>query len=157
VPGNRRHGNGALILARLLLLSVLVTACGVVRPETRTLRIHTAAGTTVNYHVEVATTSARQHRGLMFRKSMTPDHGMLFVYHRSQTLYMWMKNTYLPLDMLFIDEHGRIATIAAHARPLNTDIISSGTPVRAVLELNAGEADRHGVKVGDRVEWGERQ
>jgi len=142
-------------MARLLLLAALVTACGTVRPETRPLRIHTAAGKTVNYHVEIATSRAQMRRGLMYRKSMTPDHGMLFVYHRTQTIQMWMKNTYLPLDMLFIDEHGRIAGIAAHAKPLNTDVISSGKPARAVLELNAGEADRHGIRVGDEVEWGE--
>jgi uncharacterized membrane protein (UPF0127 family) len=90
-------------------------------------------------------------RGLMFRRSMPADHGMLFDFEQVAPVAMWMKNTYLSLDMLFIRPDGTIARIAADTEPQSTRVIPSGEPVLAVLELNAGTAARLGIKAGDWV------
>ncbi len=91
-------------------------------------------------------------QGLMFRRSMAPDRGMLFDFERTEPVAMWMKNTYLPLDMLFIRADGTVARIAADTEPLSTRTITSGEPVLGVLELNAGTAARLGLHPGDKVE-----
>lgn len=101
--------------------------------------------------VEMAVTWAQRAQGLQHRKYLAPDNGMLFDYGRSQSVTMWMKNTYIPLDMLFIGADGRIVKIAKNTKPLSLDRIPSEWPVRAVLELQAGSADRMGVLPGDRV------
>lgn len=101
--------------------------------------------------VEIADTPRARGVGLMFRDEMAPDHGMLFVYDGEAERTMWMRNTILPLDMLFIAADGRIVSIARDAVPFSEEIISSGAPARAVLELNAGRVDALGVAVGDRV------
>jgi uncharacterized membrane protein (UPF0127 family) len=98
-------------------------------------------------------TSAMQRRGLMRRESLAANGGMLFIYRPPRRVSMWMKNTLLPLDMLFIDKRGRIVKIAANTKPLSTDLIPSESKISAVLEINAGQAVRRGIKVGDRVEW----
>jgi uncharacterized membrane protein (UPF0127 family) len=90
----------------------------------------------------------------MFRRSMAPDRGMLFDFEQVAPVAMWMKNTYLPLDMLFIRADGTVARIAADTEPLSTKVIPSGEPVLAVLELNAGTTARLGIRAGDRVEHG---
>ncbi|MBE7244272.1 hypothetical protein MHIMP23_15190 [Methylobacterium hispanicum] len=95
---------------------------------------------------------AERARGLMFRRSMAPNHGMLFDFERVEPVAMWMKNTYLPLDMLFIRADGTVARVAADTEPLSTATILSGEPVLAVLELNAGTAARLGIRPGDRVD-----
>jgi uncharacterized membrane protein (UPF0127 family) len=87
----------------------------------------------------------------MDRQSMAADHGMLFRFDQTRDVLMWMKNTPLSLDMLFIAENGRIARIAENTVPFSETIIPSGSPVRYVLELNAGTAAKTGVAVGDRV------
>ena len=102
--------------------------------------------------VAVMRTDADRSRGLMFRRTMAPNHGMLFDFERTEPVAMWMKNTYLPLDMLFIRADGTIALVAADTEPLSTAIIQSPEPVLSVLELNAGTAAKLGLKVGDRVE-----
>ena len=104
------------------------------------------------FDVEVMRDDAGRSRGLMFRRSMAPDHGMLFDFERDEPVTMWMKNTYLPLDMVFIRPDGTISRIAADTEPLSTAIIPSGSPVVAVLELNAGTAAKLGIKAGDRIE-----
>ena len=116
------------------------------------LTIVTKAGQRHAFQVEVARNDADRAQGLMYRRSMPPDHGMLFDFGRVEPVAMWMQNTYLPLDMLFIRPDGTIARIAADAEPLSTRTIPSGEPVLAVLELNAGAAARLGVKPGDRIE-----
>ena len=88
----------------------------------------------------------------MFRRSLAADRGMLFDFAQVEPVSMWMKNTYLPLDMLFIRSDGTISHIAENTEPLSTRVIPSGGPVLAVLELNAGSAKRLGIKPGDRVE-----
>jgi uncharacterized membrane protein (UPF0127 family) len=109
-------------------------------------------GEAVRVRVEVVRTPAARARGLMFRSQLDQDQGMLFVMDREEVQSFWMKNTYLPLDMLFIRADGTVARIAADTEPLSTRTISSGEPVLAVLELNAGTAARLGLRAGDRVE-----
>ncbi|MEJ2762112.1 MAG: DUF192 domain-containing protein [Gammaproteobacteria bacterium] len=137
----------------LLVLLVFLFACRDAASSQETLSIHTASGSTVTYVVELAMTSAMQRRGLMRRESLAANGGMLFIYRPPRRVSMWMKNTLLPLDMLFIDKRGRIVKIAANTKPLSTDLIPSESKISAVLEINAGQAVRRGIKVGDRVEW----
>ncbi|MEH3116846.1 MAG: DUF192 domain-containing protein [Methylorubrum populi] len=106
------------------------------------------------FQVEVMRDDAQRARGLMYRRSMAADHGMLFDFERPMPVTMWMKNTYLPLDMVFIRSDGTVARIAADTEPLSTKVIPSGEPVLAVLELNAGTAAKLGIRAGDRVEHG---
>jgi len=102
--------------------------------------------------LEVVDTPAGRERGLMYRSSMPEDHGMLFIFPDEVERSFWMKNTLIPLDMLFIASDGRIVGIAADATPLTTTARSVGQPSRYVLETNGGWAARHGVRAGDRVE-----
>ncbi|WP_431311057.1 DUF192 domain-containing protein [Methylobacterium nigriterrae] len=104
------------------------------------------------FAVEVMRDDASRARGLMFRRSMAPDHGMLFDFGQVLPVNMWMKNTYLPLDMVFIRADGTVARVAADTEPLSTKVISSGEPILSVLELNAGTAAKFGIRAGDRVE-----
>ncbi|MBE7199626.1 MAG: DUF192 domain-containing protein [Parafilimonas terrae] len=115
------------------------------------LTIVTKAGPK-RFNVEVMRDDAGRSRGLMFRRHMAADHGMLFDFEREEPVTMWMKNTYLPLDMVFIRPDGTISRIAADTEPLSTAIIPSGSPVSAVLELNAGTAAKLGIQAGDRIE-----
>ncbi len=103
------------------------------------------------FTVEVATTPQEQETGLMNRDHLAPDAGMLFVFPSEQYASMWMKNTLIPLDMLFIDTHGAIVFIAKNTVPESLDIISADRPVKAVLELAGGTCDKQGITIGDRV------
>lgn len=103
------------------------------------------------YSVEIADSPGEKARGLMFRRSLPQDHGMIFLYDPPQPASMWMQNTYIPLDMIFITEQGTVLRIEANTEPFSTAVISSGGVAEAVLELNAGEAARIGLKPGDRV------
>lgn len=104
------------------------------------------------FEVEVVREEADRARGLMFRRSLAPDRGMLFDFARVEPVSMWMKNTYLSLDMIFIRPNGTIARVAENTEPLSTRTVGSGEPVLAVLEVVAGTAKRLGIKAGDRVE-----
>ncbi|MCZ8260924.1 MAG: DUF192 domain-containing protein [Beijerinckiaceae bacterium] len=103
------------------------------------------------FMVEVARNDAQRARGLMFRQSMPADQGMLFDFERDQMVTMWMKNTYISLDMIFIFADGRVHRIESRTEPESEKMISSGVPVRAVLELNANAASRLGLKPGDQI------
>lgn len=103
------------------------------------------------FMVEVMRTDNDRARGLMFRPSMPQDNGMLFDFERDQMVTMWMKNTYISLDMVFIFADGRIHRIESRTEPQSEKTISSGVPVRAVLELNANVASRLGLRPGDRI------
>ena len=105
-----------------------------------------------SFSVEVARNDADRAQGLMFRRSLEPDRGMLFDFGRAQPIAMWMKNTYIPLDMLFIRPDGTIARIAENMEPLSTRAIPSEEPVSAVLEVAGGTAARLRIRPGDRVE-----
>ena len=115
------------------------------------LFIETAAGQRYRFDIEVAESAEQHARGLMFRESMPIDAGMLFVYPDERPVAMWMRNTLIPLDMVFIAGDGRIVRVHERATPLSTATIPSGHPVRAVLELNGGTAARFGIRAGDRV------
>lgn len=114
------------------------------------LQIKTATGTH-NYEVEVMKTEAERAHGLMDRRSMPKDHGMLFDFDKDQPVYFWMKDTYLPLDMIFIDHAGRVVSIKRNAKPMDETVIPSNAPSTGVLELNGGGAAAIDLKVGDLV------
>ena len=103
------------------------------------------------FKVELAKTPAQMTQGLMFRTSLAPDAGMLFDYRQPTAATMWMRNTLIPLDMLFVDAQGRIVNIHERAVPQSLDLIAAAEPVRAVIELNGGTAARLGIEPGDRV------
>ena len=115
-----------------------------------TLEIATSSGQHA-FQVEIAANDASRERGLMDRRYMAPDHGMLFEFVSDEPVSFWMKNTYIPLDMIFISPSGVVTRIAANAEPLSERIIPSGGPCVAVLELNGGTAAAIGLKVGDKV------
>jgi uncharacterized membrane protein (UPF0127 family) len=115
------------------------------------LALVTAGGRHV-FQVEVMRTPEQRARGLMFRRHLPADRGMLFDFEREEPVAMWMQNTYIPLDMIFIRRDGTIARIAERTEPLSTRTIPSGEPVLGVLEVNGGVAERIGLKPGDRVE-----
>lgn len=116
-----------------------------------TLQIATPDARLHTFRVWVADDPPRRARGLMFVKHLEDDEGMLFIYDQPQPVAMWMKNTFIPLDMLFIDKNGVIIDIAERTVPQSTAIISPGVPARAVLEVNGGTAARLGLRRGDRV------
>jgi uncharacterized protein len=103
------------------------------------------------FKVEVAETQEQMTQGLMFRRSLAPDAGMLFDYKEPIVATMWMRNTLIPLDMLFVDAQGRIVNIHQRAVPQSLDVIAAAAPVRAVIELNGGTAARLSIQPGDRV------
>jgi uncharacterized membrane protein (UPF0127 family) len=103
------------------------------------------------FMVELAETPEQMEQGLMFRRSLAPDAGMLFDFKQPTVATMWMHNTLIPLDMLFVDQQGLIANIAQRAVPESDQTIAAVKPVRAVIELNGGTAERLGIKPGDRV------
>jgi uncharacterized membrane protein (UPF0127 family) len=103
------------------------------------------------FKVDVAETPAQMTQGLMFRRSLAADGGMLFDYKEPTMATMWMRNTLIPLDMLFVDAQGRIVNIRQRAVPQSLDVIGAAAPVRAVIELNGGTAARLGIAPGDRV------
>ena len=110
-----------------------------------------AANGQFEFLVEMAVNPAQRSQGLMFRDSLAEDRGMLFDFGKPQRATMWMRNTYVPLDMLFIDAQGQITQIAANTQPLSDAVIASREPVRAVLELRGGVSAKLGIKPGDRV------
>jgi uncharacterized protein len=114
------------------------------------LTITTSSGAHA-FQVEIAKDEASREKGLMFRRYMPADRGMLFEFERSEPVAFWMKNTYIPLDMIFIARDGRVTHIAANAEPLSEAIVPSGGPCVAVLELNGGLAARIGLEPGDKV------
>jgi len=144
-----------MALARLLfavaaLCGVLAFASARAAPAVEKLEFVTAEGVKA-VEVEVARTVKEREHGLMNRKEMAKNHGMLFLFGLEEPVAMWMKDTVLPLDMLFIARDGRIVHIAERTVPFSLATISSGEPVLAVLELNSGTASRLKIKAGDRV------
>ena len=111
-----------------------------------------SAGKAHRFTVEVARTPDEQARGLMYRQSLAPDRGMLFPYSPPEVASFWMKNTFIPLDMIFIRPDGSIGRIET-AVPLNLEPVSSLEPIASVLEIPGGRAAELGIKAGDRVSW----
>lgn len=105
----------------------------------------------VMFTVEIADTEELRARGLMFRQRLPEDRGMLFDFQEPRPVSMWMKNTYIPLDMLFIRKDGTIAYIAENTVPQSLEAVGISEPVLAVLELAAGVTRKHGIRAGDKV------
>lgn len=105
----------------------------------------------VHFVVEVASSPAAQRQGLMYRKHLASDAGMLFVFPEEKRVSFWMKDTYIPLDMIFIDSSGTIVDIHENAVPLSRSLITPSRPARAVLEVNAGAVARIQIRDGDLV------
>ena len=118
--------------------------------QLQSLEIATKNGVQI-FGVEMAVTPDEQARGLMFRRELPEKQGMLFDFQREQPTSFWMKNTYIPLDMIFIRADGRILRIAENTVPLSEALVPSGGPVRAVLEVIGGTAKKLGIAPGDRV------
>ena len=118
--------------------------------EERTIRIGKH-----ELHVQLAKEQVDLMRGLMFRKAMAPYDGMIFDFTFEQPVRMWMKNTIMPLDMLFFDERRKLVYIHPNATPYSETTISSIQPARYVLELESGSAQNLGLNTGDQFEWGE--
>lgn len=116
-----------------------------------TLTISKSKTVTHSFTVWLADTPQRQAQGLMFVRSLPAARGMLFVYEQPHEITMWMKNTYIPLDMVFIAADGRIQQIVEQTTPHSLDLIRSNAPARAILEIAAGEAKRLGLHRGQRV------
>ena len=142
----------APLTRRAILASALAFAAagGAFAADLQPLEIATKNGVHV-FNVELAMTDEQRARGLMFRREVPEGYGMLFDFKTDQEITMWMENTYVSLDMLFIRSDGRIARIAENTEPLSRRMIPSGAPVRAVLELVGGTARKLGIGVGDRV------
>ncbi len=114
------------------------------------LSIETGKGLVV-FDIEVAETDAEKALGLMFRKRLDPGKGMLFPYSEPDEISMWMRNTFVSLDMVFVGKDGRVHRVEERTEPMSEKIILSQGPVTAVLEIGAGEAERLGIKAGDLV------
>ena len=136
-----------------LVLIAAVASCAFATAKGATLQpleIVTRNGVQV-FSVEMATTEEEKATGLMYRKELADGKGMLFDFSPPQEVSMWMKNTYISLDMIFIRADGRILRIAENTEPMSTRIISSGGLAKGVLEVIAGTAKKYGIEPGDRV------
>jgi len=147
---SRRTLLGTLV-ALVAAAPSLVRAQGMEKFTTGTLSIM-SNGKRHDFNIELALTDRQQEQGLMFRRSLAPDAGMLFDYKTPTRITMWMRNTFIPLDMIFIGADGKVVDIAERAVPQSEAIIPSRVPARAVLEVNGGTVQRLGIKVGDTVE-----
>ena len=151
----------ATVFARRVITSLLVLFAATTRGgvgDAQQLQDHATTVLTIvgasgshRFNVELADTPAQMEQGLMFRQELAPDAGMLFDFKQPVMATMWMHNTFIPLDMLFVDTTGRIVNIHERAVPQSDAIIAAAAPVRAVIELNGGTAARLGIKPGDRV------
>jgi uncharacterized protein len=142
-----------ILLAALVAALSAGQACAQKKLRVERLDIVTAAGVH-HFKVEVADTFAARERGLMYRKSLASDRGMLFDFKTEQPVSFWMKNTLIPLDIVFIGADGRIVSIARNATPLSETPIASAGPVLDVLELRGGRAAELEAVPGDRVREG---
>src|ERR1700693_4028554 len=150
IPTGRRKALQLAAAAALMLAFSQPAPAQLERFPSAELNVVTAGGPH-KFAVEVATTPAQLEQGLMFRQSLAPDSGMLFDFKSPQPVMMWMKNTLIPLDMLFVDTQGRMVNIHERAVPESLETIGSGAQVRGVIELNGGTAARLGIRPGDRV------
>jgi|SRR5882724_1076186 len=141
-----------LIAGLLGLLLTLPLGAGHAASELVPLTIATSAGLSLAFRVEIARTDTEREQGLMYRDKLAPDAGMLFFYPTDRPVAFWMKNTLIPLDMIFIKRDGTVLSIAERTVPFSEASIPSGEPVAAVLEVNGGTASHLGIKPGDRVE-----
>jgi uncharacterized membrane protein (UPF0127 family) len=147
--GGRLCAERWIVVAVLLVLGA-VAGSGAQAASVQPLEIVTRNGVQV-FSVEMATTEQEKETGLMYRKELADGKGMLFDFSPEQQVSMWMKNTYISLDMIFIRADGRILRIAENTEPMSTRIIPSGGLAKGVLEVIAGTAKKYGIAPGDRV------
>ncbi len=121
-------------------------------PQPRVL-VETSGGQRLAVDVEIARTEPERRKGLMDRKSLGENAGMLFIFDETSVHSFWMKNTLIPLDMIFVDDDGRIAGIVERAEPLTLAERTVGKPSRYVLEVNGGWCRAHGVRADDQVRF----
>lgn len=145
----RRYVLSLLVLA-FTLMPALTRADDALLTKIEPLTIATETDAFM-FTVEIAETEEQRSRGLMFRQRLPEDRGMLFDFGKPRQVTMWMKNTYISLDMLFIREDGTIAYIAENTVPKSLDTIGVAEPVLAVLELAGGVSRKHGIRAGDKV------
>ncbi|MGL4260255.1 MAG: DUF192 domain-containing protein [Afipia sp.] len=138
-----------IVFAAVMALLV-ATVTGAAAAEVQPLEIVTKSGVHV-FSVEVAKTEQERATGLMYRKELAEGRGMLFDFSPEQQVSMWMKNTFIPLDMIFIRSDGRILRIAENTEPHSEKIIPSGGLAKGVLEVIGGTARKYGIQAGDRV------
>ena len=142
-------------MAAVLFLSLWLASAAAFDPGapavTEALTVETAAGAKYPFKVEVVKEETVRNRGLMFRQSLPDDGGMLFDYDPPQAISFWMKNTYIPLDIMFIDAKGMILNIAAETTPLSLQPLPSTGEARGVLEVKGGTCAKLGIKAGDHV------
>jgi uncharacterized membrane protein (UPF0127 family) len=135
----------------LLLVPWLFYACAsAVTPQ---VVLHPQKGEPIRVSVEIADTPQKRSFGLMYRRDLPESHGMLFLFPREEPLSFWMKNTPLPLDIIFINAGHTIVSIAQNTTPFSEKPLPSASPAQFVLEVNGGFCQRHGVATGDRVEF----
>ena len=123
-----------------------------IRPEVRFVGVTNADGSPVAVRIQVADDEFERARGLMYRRSLDPDAGMLFVFEAPEDTSFWMENTFIPLDVIFIDENLQVAGIVTDTVPLSRDPIEIGQPSLYVLEVNAGFVRTHGIQAGGQIE-----
>jgi uncharacterized membrane protein (UPF0127 family) len=138
------------VAVMLVAVSLVASSPEAGSAEQQILEIASKTGVHV-FSIELAVTDEERSRGLMFRRSVPDSYGMLFDFKRDQEVTMWMRNTYVSLDMIFIQSDGRIRRIAENTETESDKIIPSGGQVRAVLEVAAGTARKLGIEAGDRV------
>lgn len=154
-----------LLCAALIALSACSPAAGGPPPAEAKAAVHPVSGlrivpltvtgrnTVHRFRVELARSADEQARGLMFRDHLGPDEGMIFPFDPPRGASFWMRNTKIPLDLLFVGPDGRVLNIAANAVPYDETPLSSAGPVRAVLELPGGRAAQLGIAAGDKAKW----
>ena len=147
---SRRLGAGFWFAVVLVVALCPIAGPAAWAANVQPLEIVTKSGVQV-FSVEMATTEEEKSTGLMYRKELPDGRGMLFDFSPAQEVSMWMKNTFIPLDMIFIRADGRILRIAENTEPQSTRIIGSGGLARGVLEVIAGTAKKYGIEPGDRV------
>ncbi len=156
-----RNAGRTLVLAAMMLAPLVAGACRAEPPApavpaapapatTETVSIDTARGS-VTFRVEIADDEPERQQGLMYRTGLAPDAGMLFIWDRAAPRAFWMKNTYIPLDIIYIGANGQIVSIAAMTEPYSETPIPSDGPALAVLEIAGGRAAELGIEIGDRV------
>ena len=148
---SRPTGRRFVFAAPLMLAAVAARAQPTDMQFKRSSLMIVANGHDLKFEVDLATNDAERSHGLMFRKELGAYEGMLFDFYQEMQVSFWMKNTLIPLDMVFIAGDGTVKHVHANAVPLSTDAIPSLYPVRAVLEINGGSAALLGIKPGDKV------
>lgn len=143
-----------LVYSFFLMFIKALLLCSCVSADDTTVIFYSDSMTKLcSFRAELAATPEEHEKGLMFRKSLVPDGGMLFVYDGENIRFFWMKNTSMPLDMVFINSKSEVTGIYKSAKPFDETIVTSWTPAMYVLEINSGKVDQCNIKIGSRVKF----